>query len=76
MINRQLLFVFATPAAARFFVKRLVGDEKPFAPGLKHLAIFVDDEAVMVIDGEEEPRTERIHQLARTSGSIVRPLST
>ena len=70
MTDRQLLFVFASPAAARLFVKRLVGDEQPHVPGLKHLALFIDGEAVTVIDGGDEPRAGRIHQLARTSGSI------
>jgi hypothetical protein len=72
--DRQALFVFASPAAARLFVKRLVGDEKPHQPGLKKLAIYVEGEGVIVIDGADEPRDAVIRQLARTSGSIQRVL--
>lgn len=70
MTDRQLLFVFSSPQAARFFVKKLVGDEKPYAPGLKFLAIFIEDESVMVVDGADEPRDAQIRACARTSGSL------
>jgi hypothetical protein len=62
--DRQAFFVFTTPAAARLFVKRLVHE-------LDRLAIYIDGEGVIVIDGAEEPQGERIRQLARTSGSIT-----
>jgi hypothetical protein len=68
--DRQLLFVFSSSGAARLFVKRLVGDEKVHAPGLKHLAILIQDESVTVIDGGQEPRDQQIRTCARTSGAI------
>jgi hypothetical protein len=45
------------------FVKRLVFT-------LPHLAILVEDEIVIVIDGGDDPRTDQIRQLARSSGSL------
>ncbi len=64
MTDRQAFFIFTSPEAARLFVKRLV-------LMLDHVAIYIRDEGVIVIDGAEEPQGERIRQLARTSGSIT-----
>lgn len=63
VIDRQAAFTFASPPAARLFVKRLVFT-------LPHLALLIDQKCVIVIDGGDEPRTEQIRQLARSSGSI------
>ena len=60
--DRQLLFVFETPTGARIFVRRLVLT-------MRHLAIFIEAEAVSVIDGGEEFRRAQFTALARTSGA-------
>jgi hypothetical protein len=67
-VIEQIVFSFASPPAARLFVKALVDE-------LEYLAILVDGEAVLVIDGGTEeckPQGQRIRQLARQSGSIPR----
>lgn len=61
-MTRQYLFAFEDRHAARGYVVRLVRE-------LRHLAIFIDDCHVMVIDGGEEERRERILQLARISAA-------
>lgn len=59
MTDRQYLFVFESNVNARIFVHRLVLQ-------LRHLAICVVDESVIVIDGNDEPRRARIFNCART----------
>jgi hypothetical protein len=61
-MTRQYLFAFEDRHAARGFVVRLVKE-------LFHLAILIDDCHVIVIDGGEEERRERILQLARVSSA-------
>lgn len=61
--DRQSLYVFDDVVNARIFVQRL-------ALMFWHIAIFIDEEAVIVIDGADESRAAAIRQLARTSGSI------
>jgi len=64
--GRCFLFVFRSPWAARAFVKRVVDLEK-----MVHLAFFVRDEAVIVLDGDDgPPRGRRLVALARSSGSL------
>ena len=63
MTDRQALFIFSSPENAFIFVRRLVLE-------LTDLAILRVSEAVIVIDGGEENRRERILQLARTSSAI------
>jgi hypothetical protein len=63
--ERQLFFVFKSAHAARIFVWKLVDENK-----LRDLAIYVEHECVMVIDGNPNVfRRERICQIARTSGA-------
>jgi hypothetical protein len=60
--ERLTVLAFDTPAAARVFVHRL-------ARSLDHVAIFIDGEHVIVIDGTEgEPRRREIGRIARGSG--------
>ena len=61
-MTRQYLFAFEDRHTARGFVVRLVKE-------LYHLAIYIDDCHVIVIDGAEEERRERILQLARVSSA-------
>lgn len=55
------LFVFRDADAARRFVTRLV-------LAMHHLAIYVDREQVIVIDGGDVGRAREIARLARESG--------
>jgi len=59
---RHYLFAFDSSHSARAFVKRLT-------LSLDHLAIFIEDCHVQVIDGGEFERRERILQLARSSSA-------
>lgn len=63
MESRVYLFAFTSAAHARIFVQKLVLQ-------LEHLAIYIDGESVIVIDGGEEPRRERILQLAKWSSAV------
>ena len=64
------LFVFADGHAARRFVIRLV-------LALHHLAIYIVEEQVIVIDGGDFSRAHEIARLAKESGATkaldVRP---
>ncbi len=62
MRQQQYLFAFEDGPSARTFVKRLL-------LALGDLAIYIDDCHVIVIDGGEFDRRERILQLARSSSA-------
>jgi hypothetical protein len=62
--DRELLFAFETPEAARIFVHRLV-------LSLRHLAIYIAHEHVHVIDGSDEGQREEILKLARSSSATL-----
>ena len=61
--ERQLLFVFKSPARARIFVERVVRALK------RNVALYIDGEAVIVIDGAEKFRRKQILDISRVSGA-------
>jgi hypothetical protein len=66
-MDRQQLFVFDRPESAVIFVHKLVATR----PRMIDLAIFRDGASVIVLDGGDESRRERISALARISSSIT-----
>jgi hypothetical protein len=61
--ERVTLFAFDTSADARIFVHKL-------AHALDHLAIYIEREHVIVLDGGDPPRRREIVRLARKSGIV------